>query len=73
MPEFVNNLEKVMYLTKEADVILHGHARGTDDISLMDKLLQGAKEMQKEKQKMTNHINGSAESISSISLTKTAA
>lgn len=45
MPEFVNNLEKVMYLTKEADVILHGHARGTDDISLMDKLLQGAKEI----------------------------
>ena len=49
MPEFVNNLEKVMYLTKEADVILHGHARGTDDISLMDKLLQGAKEIAEEK------------------------
>ena len=45
MTELVNNLEKVMYLTDKADVILHGHARGTDDISLMNKMLQGAKEI----------------------------
>lgn len=45
MPEFVKNMEKVMYLTDKADYILHGHARGIDDISLMNKVLNGAKEI----------------------------
>lgn len=45
IPEFVKSLERVMYLKDEADIILHGHAQGTDDISLMDKLLQGARDL----------------------------
>lgn len=45
MQEFVKNLENLMYLTEKADIILHGHARGTDDISLMGKLLKGAREI----------------------------
>ena len=45
MPEFARKLESLMYLTEKADVILHGHARGTDDISLMNKVLIGVKEI----------------------------
>lgn len=45
IPEFIKNLENLMYLTKEADTILHGHASGTDGISLMEKVLNGAKEI----------------------------
>ena len=33
--EYVKELDKVMFLEKEADVILHGHAQDYDDISLM--------------------------------------
>ena len=39
-------LEKIMYLTKEADFILHGHAKGTDPISLMNDLLRGLREIE---------------------------
>lgn len=45
IPEFIKNLESLMYLTGEADVILHGHASGIDDISLMERVLNGAKEI----------------------------
>lgn len=43
--KFIENLEKVMFLEKEADVILHGHAHDFDDISLMTAVLNGAKEI----------------------------
>ncbi|MBO4788849.1 MAG: alpha/beta hydrolase fold domain-containing protein [Lachnospiraceae bacterium] len=33
--EYVKELDKVMFLEKEADVILHGHAQDYDDISLL--------------------------------------
>ncbi len=45
MAEFVTNLERLMFLEKEADRLLHGHARDFDDISLMHCVLQGAKEI----------------------------
>ena len=31
----IEGIDKVLFLEKEADVILHGHARDYDDISLM--------------------------------------
>ena len=33
------------YLEKEADIILHGHALRPDNITLMGKVLQGAREI----------------------------
>lgn len=45
MAEFVKNLEAKMFLEKEADYILFGHGQGLDDISLMRKVLNGAKEI----------------------------
>ncbi|MCR5676044.1 MAG: MBL fold metallo-hydrolase [Lachnospiraceae bacterium] len=45
MPDFVRELDKVMFLEERADVILHGHARDFDDISLMRCLRQGAVEI----------------------------
>lgn len=45
MDEFVAALDKVMFLENEADVILHGHARDFDDISLMRCLRKGAIEI----------------------------
>ena len=39
-------LEKVMGLTEQADVILHGHAKGTEPISLMNDLLRGLREIE---------------------------
>ena len=45
MNEFVAALDKVMFLENEADVILHGHARDLDDISLMRCLRKGAIEI----------------------------
>lgn len=39
-------LEAVMYLTEEADSILHGHAKGTEPISLMNDLLRGLREIE---------------------------
>ena len=45
MEDFVKELDKVMFLEKEADFILHGHARDFDDISLMHCLREGAVEI----------------------------
>lgn len=45
MSDFVAALDKVMFLEKEADFILHGHARDFDDISLMRCLRRGAIEI----------------------------
>ena len=45
MNEFVNNLDRIMFLEKEADRILHGHADDFDDISLMRCLRNGAEEL----------------------------
>lgn len=39
-------LEKLMYLTEEADFILHGHAKGTEPVSLMKDLLKGLREIE---------------------------
>lgn len=39
------NLDKVMYLTEEADIILHGHTRGEDPISVMKDLRMGVQEI----------------------------
>ena len=41
MREFLDNLDKIMFLEDEADVILHGHARDFDDISLLRCVRQG--------------------------------
>ena len=45
MAEFVKNLDRIMFLEKEADRILHGHADDFDDISLMRCLRNGAEEL----------------------------
>lgn len=45
MEMYRNNLKKVMYLLDEADYILHGHAQGLDDISLMKKVYDGIEEI----------------------------
>ena len=45
MKTFAENLERVMFLENEADVILHGHAKDYDDISLMRAIYTGAKEI----------------------------
>lgn len=42
---FRDNLKKVQYLKNEADHILHGHGQGLDDISLLEKTLQGIEEI----------------------------
>jgi glyoxylase-like metal-dependent hydrolase (beta-lactamase superfamily II) len=42
---FVRELDKVMFLTEKADVILHGHARDEDDISLLRCMRDGAMEI----------------------------
>ena len=44
--EAADALENILYLTKEADFILHGHAKGTDPISLMNDLLRGLREIE---------------------------
>ncbi len=45
MSEYVKALDNIMFLEKEADYILHGHARDFDDISLLRCLRQGALEI----------------------------
>ena len=45
MPEFVKALDSIMFLEDKADLILHGHARGFDDISLIRCLRAGAQEI----------------------------
>ncbi len=45
LPDFLKELDKVMFLAKEADLILHGHARDYDDISLMGCIRRGVEEI----------------------------
>lgn len=45
MDVFVKNMDRIMFLENEADRILHGHADGFDDISLMRCLRNGAEEL----------------------------
>ncbi len=45
MAELVKNIDRIMFLEKEADRILHGHSQGFDDISLMRCLRNGAQEI----------------------------
>ena len=45
MRDFVKELDKVLFLEEKADIILHGHARGEDDISLLRCLRAGAEEI----------------------------
>ena len=42
---FVKELDRVLYLEDRADIILHGHARDADDISLLRCLRDGVKEI----------------------------
>lgn len=43
--EFVKELDKVMFLEEKADIILHGHARAEDDISLLRCMRNGVEEI----------------------------
>ena len=43
--EFVKELDKVMFLEERADIILHGHARKEDDISLLRCMRNGVQEI----------------------------
>ena len=45
MEEFLNELDKVMFLQERADIILHGHAQDADDISLLRCMRDGVKEI----------------------------
>ena len=45
MHAFVKELDRVMFLQEKADIILHGHARGADDISLLRCLRDGVQEI----------------------------
>lgn len=45
MKQFLMELDKVMFLEDRADVILHGHARDTDDISLLRCMRNGVEEI----------------------------
>ena len=42
---FLSELDKVMFLEEKADIILHGHARAEDDISLLRCLRNGVEEI----------------------------
>jgi len=42
---FLENLNKISWVTEKADRILHGHAQGFDDISLFNTLRSGVKEL----------------------------
>ena len=42
---FLGELDRVMFLTDRADIILHGHARDEDDISLLRCLRDGVEEI----------------------------
>lgn len=43
--ELADNLEKLLDLKKHADKILHGHAHSYEDISLLQELYEGAREL----------------------------
>ncbi|NLU26387.1 MAG: MBL fold metallo-hydrolase [Hungateiclostridium thermocellum] len=42
---FLENLNKISWVTEKADKILHGHSQDFDDISLFDELRSGIKEL----------------------------
>ena len=42
---FLKNLDRISWVTKKADRILHGHAQGFDDISLFDDLRSGVEKL----------------------------
>lgn len=42
---FLNNLNRISWVTEKADYILHGHAQDVDNISLFDDLQSGLKEL----------------------------
>lgn len=42
---FSENLKKLLFLEKEADIILHGHSHDYDDISLISSVYKGALEI----------------------------
>ena len=43
--DFVKELDRVMFLQDRADIILHGHARDADDISLLRCMREGIQEI----------------------------
>ena len=45
MKDFLKELDRVMFLEDRADLILHGHARDADDISLLRCLRNGVEEI----------------------------
>ena len=45
MREFLKELDRVMFLQERADIILHGHARDEDDISLLRCMRDGVQEI----------------------------
>lgn len=45
LKDLLNNLDKIMYVTKEADYILHGHAQEVDNISLITVLRDGVADL----------------------------
>ena len=45
MRDFLKELDRVMFLEDKADIILHGHARDTDDISLLRCMRDGVEEI----------------------------
>ncbi len=45
LEEFLSTLDGLMFLEKEADVILHGHARDYDDITLLGCVRDGIREI----------------------------
>ena len=51
LKDFLNQLDKIMYVTKEADSILHGHAQGFEDISLLMELRDSIADLIKTKGK----------------------
>ena len=45
MSGFLQKLDRIMFLEDQADLILHGHARDFDDISLLRCLRNGVEEL----------------------------
>jgi glyoxylase-like metal-dependent hydrolase (beta-lactamase superfamily II) len=45
LSEYLRQLDRVMFLENEADIILHGHARDEDDISLLRCMRDGISEI----------------------------
>ncbi|MBA4688003.1 MAG: MBL fold metallo-hydrolase [Candidatus Galacturonibacter soehngenii] len=45
LEDLLKHLDKIMYVTNDADYILHGHAKGFDDISLLTQLRDGVADL----------------------------